>query len=445
MSGVRVKNQQLLATGMTLPGFVERSKVIASLPSLSLLILAAYTPESWEVQYREMDEPRDGDLEQIAAEQYDLVAISFLTARALEAYGVSDRLRAAGVTTVLGGLHASALPFEAMPHADAVVQGEGEVVWAELLRDFEDGRLQPLYSSMDGIRRPHQLEASPVPRYGLLSVEKYNRITLQTTRGCPLHCTFCAASRTISSYKLKPIALVRRELEAILAIWPRAFIELADDNSFVSKAWARDLAMALAEYPIKWFTETDISVADDEELLESLARSHCAQVLIGLESAKAESLKSVDTRDWKYRQFELYQEKIRKIQSYGISVNGCFVLGFDADDIGVFERTKEFILTSELAEVQITILTPFPGTALYAELRQQGRLMKEQFWDQCTLFDVAYQPKGMSHDELEQGFRWLMQEIYAPEQTARRKERFRSCVRKTHQFENTKTLTAGTP
>ena len=423
MSGVRVRDQELLRLGMTLPGFVERSRVIASLPSLGLLTIAGLTPAHWEVVYREADEAP------VVEDRFDLVAISSLSARVLEAYALADRLRAGGTKVVLGGLHVSALPREAMAHADAVVQGEGEAVWPTLLRDLEEGRLRPLYSSFDPSARAFRMEEAPIPRYDLLDPSQYNRLPLQTTRGCPLDCSFCAASRLISPYRRKPIDRVRRELEAILAIWPRPFIELADDNTFVDKRWGKDLARALSEYPVRWFTETDLSVADDEDLLDLLAGSGCAQLLIGLESSRREALRGVDGRDWKHSRWEDYAERIRRIQSRGISVNGCFVLGFDGDDAGVFERTREFVREIGLAEVQITVLTPFPGTALHEQLEREGRLLSPVYWDRCTLFDVTFRPAGMGVDELEGGFRSLMVDLYGSEEVGRRKKLFRECVR----------------
>ena len=310
-------------------------------------------------------------------------------------------------------------------------KGRGELLWPELLGDFEDGRMQPLYSSFAD-RRRFTLEAARTPRYDLLDVSRYNRLTLQTTRGCPLDCAFCGASRLISPYKVKPITQIRRDLEAILEIWPRPFIELADDNTFVSKRWARELANLFAEYPLRWFTETDLSVADDDELLEALARSRCAQLLVGLESVDPEALDEADSRRWKRRRRDDYLAKIAKIQSYGISVNGCFVMGFDHDDTGVFERTSDFVAESGLTEVQITILTPFPGTRLYRSLEAEGRLLRPAFWDECTLFDITYQPKRMSVDELEGGFRSLMRDLYSPEQSERRKELRTKCYGRRH-------------
>ena len=208
-------------------------------------------------------------------------------------------------------------------------------------------------------------------------------------------------------------------------MWNRPFIELADDNTFVNKKWSKQIVSLFKEYPMKWFTETDISIADDPELLELLAESNCAQVLIGFESAIPESLSGIDSNDWKRRQFDSYLEKIEFIQSYGVSVNGCFILGLDSDNEMSFEITDNFIKTSSLSEVQITILTPFPGTNLYNKLKSEGRLFKEKFWSECTLFDVTYKPLRMSSDALREGFRWLMKSVYAENRVVQRKSKFR--------------------
>ncbi|MBI4425097.1 MAG: radical SAM protein, partial [Elusimicrobia bacterium] len=316
---------------------------------------------------------------------------------------------------------------EAAAHADAVVVGEAETVWPGLLADAAAGRLAPRYVAAGA---PCWDDATPPPRYDLLELGRYNRLTLQTARGCPRDCSFCGASRTISPYRLKPLALIERELDAIEARWPRPFIELADDNTFANKPWSRRLAGIFERRRLRWFTETDISVADDPELLESLARSDCAQLLIGLESAAPGSLRGLDSRDWKRRQFDGYVEKIARIQSRGITVNGCFILGLDSDGPEAFDETERFIRQLNLAEAQITVLTPFPGTALCARLKSEGRLAPEPFWERCTLFDVVYRPKRMTAGELEDGFVGLMRRLYAPAATRRRRLAFRECRRR---------------
>jgi len=224
MSGVRVYNKKLLDLGLTLPGFVDRSKVIASLPSLGLLTLAAHTPQNWEVVYVELDDYTASDIEKIINLDPDIIAFSSLTARINETYLLSGKFRKLGFTAAIGGLHVSALPDEGIKYADCIIQGEGEVIWGSLLHDFENKQLKTLYSSIANHNFAFQLSASKIPRYELLDISKYNRLTIQTTRGCPLHCSFCAASRTISSYKKKPIEQIEKELNKIFEVWNRPFI-----------------------------------------------------------------------------------------------------------------------------------------------------------------------------------------------------------------------------
>lgn len=429
MSGVRVYNQKLLDLGLTLPGFVDRSRVIASLPSLGLLTLAAYTPIHWDIVYKELDEYTDKDIAEILKETPDLIAFSVLTARVKEAYALATIFRNHGVVVAMGGLHVSALPEEAKQYVDVVIQGEGEFIWEQLLKDFEHNSLKPFYSSLKTSKYKVHFEDSKVPRYDLLDISKYNRLTIQTTRGCPLHCHFCAASRTISAYKKKPIYQIKQELDAIFKLWKRPFIELADDNTFVDKKWSKELLKLFGQYKMKWFTETDISIAYDDELLDLLAKSNCAQVLVGLEASSAESLKGIDRNNWKYKQFDYYLEAIDKIQSYGISVNGCFILGFDKDTPETFRATEQFIQDSNLSEVQITLLTPFPGTDLYQQLKEEGRLLVEDAWEKCTLFDVNFIPKNFTVEELELAFEQLMGRVYAKDQVEKRRRKFKQVLK----------------
>lgn len=412
---------------MTLPGFVERGRVIASLPSLGLLTLAACTPPGVEVVYAELDTLEAGAWEALKAETYDLVAISALTARILEAYQLADRLRAQGVPVVLGGLHVTALPEEASGHADAIVIGEAERAWPALVVDFQSGGLKPRYSAKD--LGAANLGEVPIPRYDLLRGREYNRITLQASRGCPLDCSFCGASRLLGGYRTKPVHRVEAELAAIMEIWPRPFLELADDNTFASREWGKDLMRMFARHPLRWFTETDLSIADDPALLEEMAAAGCAQVLVGLESTSARALHGLDRRNWKAAQVDHQLAAIQRIQSKGIPVNGCFVLGLD-DDEGSFDAIRTFVDESGLCDVQITLLTPFPGTALHAKLKREGRLFREVYWDECTLFDLTFQPSRISAEALRQGFMDLMVDLYGAPAQARRRSAFHACLKR---------------
>ncbi len=436
MSGVRVANPELQALGVTLPGFVERGAVIASMPSLALLTLAALTPARHHVSYLEAAEL--DALPDLA--DFDLIAVSTYTAQAPLACELADRCRAAvergrRPRLVLGGLHATLCDRvageidELARHFDAIVVGEAEETWPALIADLERGALQRVYRAP----RLADLACSPLPRYELLDTTRYNRITVQTQRGCPHDCEFCAASmRYGKGYRQKPVELVLRDVDRVRELWTESgppFLELADDNTFVNPRWCTELLDGLRERDVRWFTETDVSLARRPELLARLHASGCRQVLIGFESASPAGLDGLDARGWKRAQFASYRESIRRIQESGVSVNGCFILGKDADGPEVFDEVAEFVESSGLSEVQVTVLTPFPGTPLYARLEREGRLLERRAWDRCTLFDVVFRPARMSVEQLESGFLGLLARLYSTEASARRKQQRRVLLR----------------
>ena len=421
MSGVRAHDKKLMEFGLNLPGFVERSRIVASLPSLGLLYLAAVTPPGHELAYYEAEggtsEPRD-------VYGCDLVAISTFTAQAPEAYAIADKLRRSGVKVAMGGLHVSVAPEEAEQHADYVVTGEGEHAWPAVVEAAAKGSGRRRFAASDF--DPVDVAELPVPRYDLLGERPYNRYTVQTTRGCPWLCEFCASTVMLRApYRRRPVEAVVRDIRGIETLHPNAFIEFADDNTFVDKRWGRELCRALAPLNIKWFTETDISVAEDEELLELMRRSGCRQVLVGLESPSAAPLAGVELKaDRKARWAECYGQAVRTIQRHGVTVNACFVLGLDGHTPAVFQEILDFVDEVQPYDVQITMMTPFPGTPLYARLLAEDRILEPGAWHLCTLFDVNYQPAGMSPERLREGIYWLGERLYGEEATRRRREAF---------------------
>jgi radical SAM superfamily enzyme YgiQ (UPF0313 family) len=426
MSGIRVCDMELLRLGLTLPGFVERSKTVASLPSLGLLTLAGMTPAEHQVQYIEIPNLAEN---RFSFEGFDLVAISSYSAQIQEAYDLARQCKERKIPVVLGGPHVSALPEEALAYGDAVVLGEGEDSWLKVLRDCQKGAMSGCYGMVNS---PFDLADSPLPAYEYLDISKYNRLTVQTSRGCPHHCEFCASSVLLTGrYKQKPMEKVLAEIDKIFSIWPVPFIEFADDNTFVNKVYWKELLSRLSDRKFKWFAETDLSIAEDEELLDLMRESGCAQVLIGLESPVQSGLQGLELHnDWKYRKFPAYREAIHSIQSRGISVNGCFVIGLDGHGPDIFDQVYEFVRETGLYEVQITILTPFPGTRLYQRLEKEGRLLYPRRWERCTLFDVNYIPAGMSPEELSAGFKRLIGTLYADDFVHGRRNQFRKIRRK---------------
>lgn len=419
MSGIRAENPELMELGLKLPGFLERAMKLFAMPSLSLLTLAGMTTKDIEIEYREYREfPADEPPE------CDLAAITSFTAQIEDAYRIADIYRARGTKVVMGGLHASKLPEEATLHADAVAVGEGELLWPGILEDFRAHRLQPRYEQAPG--ETYDFSFSPMPRYDLLDPEKYNRFPVQTSRGCPFKCEFCASSILLTPrYTHKPVERVIAEVREIKRRWPRPFIEFADDNTFADPRYGRRLVEAITRENVKWFAETDISLAEDEELLRLIAWSGCRQVLIGLETPTAEGLDGVELRsNWKYRKRDFYRAAIERIQSHGITLNGCFVLGLDGDTEEVFDLIPRLVEETALYDVQVTIQTAFPGTPLYRRLLAEGRLIEPRNWRKCSLFDVNFRPRHMTPERLEEKFRELVKLLYSEEAVTQRHRRF---------------------
>jgi len=421
MSGIRAHDPKLLELGLTLPGFVERSKTIASLPSLGLLYLAACTPPGHELHYFEAE--ADGK-EPVEVYDCDLVAISTFSAQVFEAYAIADRLRQAGVKVAMGGLHVSVLPDEAAEHADYVILGEGENVWPGVVKAATRREPPRIFRAADF--DPVDVRTLPVPRYDLLGKRPYNRFTVQTSRGCPWRCDFCASNVMLGQpYRKRSVADVIRDIQAIRRLREHPFIEFADDNTFVDKHWGKELCRQLAPLRLKWFTETDISVADNIELLHLMREAGCRQVLIGLESPAQGPLQGIETKaNFKARMAARYTEAIRRIQAHGITVNGCFILGLDGHTPDIFEQVLEFACAVPLYEVQVTHLTAFPGTPLYGRLLREGRILQPRRWDLCTLFDVNHQPKAMTPQQLREGMYWLTERLYKEECMNQRRGKF---------------------
>lgn len=421
MSGIRAVDPELLELGLSLPGFVERSETIASLPSLGLLTLAGMTPDEHRVHYIEVEDVRNVDA---LPGPFDLVAISSFSAQMNEAYTLAARYRNAGVPVVLGGLHATQCPAEAIANGASVVRGEGELAWPDIVRDAERGALRPVYDVRD---REFDLADAPMPAFELLDVSRYNRLTVQTSRGCPWRCNFCASSILLTrKYKRKPIDLVLAEIDRIRELWDRPFLEFADDNAFVDREYWRRFLPHLAERDIPWFAETDLSIADDEELLDSLREAGCKSVLIGFESPTSAGLDGIELRrNWKLDQATRAKKVIRTIQSHGIRVNACFVVGLDGHDESVFEAVYDFVEDAAPFDVQITLPTPFPGTPLYDSWKRAGRLTHDGDWNRLTLFDICFTPARMSAERLRTGFHDLMRRLYSEEFTRYRREGFR--------------------
>ncbi len=373
-------------------------------PSLGLLIVAALTPPDFEIVYL------DENYEQIDfSVRYDLVALSAMTQQATRAYEIADEFRRRNVKVVIGGIHATVMENEAGEHADAVVIGEAEDTWPDLINDLVQGTLQRIYRSTV----PADLTRSPKPRYDLLKKYDYKMIWVQTTRGCPRDCEFCSASKVYGKvFRHKRIDQVLDEVRVVQGLWNRPFINFADDNMFLDRSYGGELVRALGTLGVQWTAQSDLAIGEDDVLLDQLRESGCKVLFIGFETLSKGN--RLDSHGWKMKKIETYPAVISKIQSRGIGILGAFIVGLDDDDRSVFDSLYVFIRENLLYAAQVTVLTPLPGTRLRQRLQEAGRIISSD-WKRYTFVDVNFTPKKMSVEELQAGILDLYQRIYSKE------------------------------
>ncbi|MFB0526937.1 MAG: radical SAM protein [bacterium] len=366
---------------------------------MALPIIAALTPENIEVDIT------DENIEQIDFDNnVGLVGITCSTWLAPRAYEIADEFRQRGVTVVLGGIHPSMLPHEAIQHADAVVIGEAENVWRDLIEDFRENRLRPFYKSLE----LPKLENLPIPRWDLLKNKRYFYHTIQTTRGCPYDCEFCTVKAMSGvKYRYKPVKDTIKEAETLLDIEKKLFF-FVDDNFIGNRKHNKELLRELISLKIVYFTHVSLNLARDEELLYLLAESGCRKVLIGFESLVNANLRQMG-KDKSYK-VEQYTEDIMKIQFSGIEIHAFFIFGYDFDYETVFEKTVNFINSTDLAITILSILTPLPGTRLFRRFDKEGRLLYND-WRKYDGRQVCFKPKLMSPEALQNGYNWTMQQV----------------------------------
>ncbi|MBI2413694.1 MAG: B12-binding domain-containing radical SAM protein [Deltaproteobacteria bacterium] len=338
----------------------------------------------------------------------DLVGISVRTMFAKRAYEISGKFREKGVKTVLGGIHPSMCPDEALEHADAVVVGEAEGVWKDVLEDAEKGALKRRYES----GKKTDLKASPPPERSVLSREKYFSDVVQTTKGCPFQCEFCSVyafdGKTIRS---KTVEQLVSEVSALNkdAGYKRKSIFFADDNIIADRNFARSLFRALKPLNLNWSCQASINLAQDEEMLTLMKDAGCGAVLIGFESVSPKNLSQMDK---KVNMRLDYMEAIKKIQSHGILVHGSFIVGYDFDTEESFDELAKFIEDSRLLMPLVNILTPFPGTELFKRFEKEGRITHKD-WSKYDAKTVVFRPARLSPEALKEGYRRVIRKIYS--------------------------------
>jgi radical SAM superfamily enzyme YgiQ (UPF0313 family) len=376
---------------------------------LGLLVLAGLTPREWDVTIidENIETPDYSKLPRA-----DLVGLTAFTSQAPRAYAVAASFRAKGIPVVMGGIHATFCQEEVLNRVDSVVTGEAESVWAEVLEDAATGKLKPMYC---GTLEP--MGNSPAARHDLLS-KGYYLGSIQTTRGCPLDCSFCSVSAFNGrKYRRRPIADVVAEFKSI----PEKFVLVVDDNLIGTRhdhiERAKDLfrAMIDADLGKRWFCQATINMADDDELLALARRAGCIGVFIGFESTTAEGLIEIHKK-YNLQKSRNFRDSVRRIQRHHITVAGSFIIGLDVDRPGIGQCIAETAHHYGLDFLNVLYLTPLPGTRLWEKMEQEGNLVATNFpqdWQRYTLNHPVTRHPYLGPEEIRAEMKSCMEEFYS--------------------------------
>ena len=375
-------------------------------PLAGLLAVAAAIPrDRYEVVLTDENiETIDFDL------KADLVGISAMTCYVNRGYEIADRFRSNGVPVVMGGVHPSFMPQEALRHCDAVVIGEVELVIDQLLDDLEQGLMRGTYKS----DRLHPMTGLSMPRYDLLKKNRYvNRTFVQTSRGCHQGCTFCAEPLMNGlKFRYRPVDEVVREVENCGA----RTISINDADFFGTPERPKEVMRALKGRNIQWQAGVTSKLAQDDRMLELAAESGCTLLSIGFESISRATLKSVHKHVNRPEQFAALVEKVH---SYGIMVFGLFMFGFDGDETSVFEETAAFNIAASYDACAYSTLTPYPGTLTWYEMKRANRIVSYD-WSLYDQGQVVFRPAQMTPEELGAGGKSAYARFYSASSLAQR-------------------------
>ena len=373
---------------------------------MPLTVIAALTPSKHSVRLVDENvEALDFD------EDVDLVAVTFMTALAPRAYEIAAAFRKRGKTVVAGGYHPTFMPDETAQHFDAVVVGDAEGQWPQLLADCEAGRLQHIYRRVT----PCDAREIPVPRRELTARTARHYATgdaVQAARGCPHACRYCSITAFHKGvHRARPLDAVVEEVRHLAGDFM-----FVDDNIIADSDYARALFRALAPFGKRWVAQCSIEIADDAELLDLTRRAGCRGVFVGLETLDPRNLGGVD-KD--FGRCQTYAERIARIRRQGIGVVAGIIVGLDHDDVTVFERTLHFLESAHVDVLQLNILTPLPGTPLFGQFEREGRIL-DRDWGHYDFRHAVIRPARMSPAELQAGADWLLREFYRPWRIVRR-------------------------
>lgn len=335
--------------------------------------------------------------------QYDLVAITVNTPNAYHCYAIARRFRESGARTVFGGPHVTLLPDEAGKHCDYVIIGEAEYLWPQFLKDFQEGCPQKIYAS----DKCPSLNNLPLPRRDLVRKRSYTRGAVFATRGCSYNCSYCNLRQIYHPvFRKRPVDEVIRDIASIKS---RYFV-FWDDNLFADIEYAKILLKELKKLKKKWAAQVTLVSCRDEELLEIASQSGCLYLFIGLESFLQESL-LLANKDINI--VSEYQQIISLIHKHRICVQAGIIFGFDADKKDIFAKTLQASEEMGIDGATVSILTPFPRTFVYNQLKKENRLLSDDWADYNGKTRVAFRPKHMTPEELYEGYMWFRRKFYS--------------------------------
>lgn len=424
---LRLINPRSALSTITMPEIIRKmtfSRRALFMP-LNLAICAAVAPDGWDVEI--VDENATDEPHEPSAEDVDAVGIGAMTPQARRAYELADGYRALGVPVVLGGIHASALPEEALEHGTIVCKGDAEGTLPRALTDLAEvldargdeagpGPPVPKQRVYDWRDRPDAPIATP--RKDLLDPADYLVFNpIQTTRGCPHGCTFCTTPAVFGRrFRQREIADIVEEVRAAKERFDSRVFIFSDDNVAGNHRWAMELFEALRPLEIRWASQCDILIAGNDRLLAAMRDSGCIGLILGLESPQAGTLAEAGKR---YVDAAEYEARIRHIQSYGISLWGSFIFGFDTDEWRDCMAAVRFAQRTRLCMSCYPILTPYPGTKVFAQYEREGRLLTRD-WDKYNGATVVFEPRRMSVHDLRHAQMAAFHEFYTPASALRR-------------------------
>ncbi len=339
----------------------------------------------------------------------DLVGITAITGTAPRAYEIADRFRSRGSVVVLGGVHPTLLPNEAIKHADAVVVGYAERTWPRLLRDFKSGEMKRFY------RDTESFDPGIIPAPDRSTIHRKDYLgwcTVEMGRGCTNDCEFCISHRFHRNYIRRPIGDVINEIKPLKS----KIIFFLDPNLNGDREHAKEFFREMEKLNKWWVGCASLDIVEDPELLRLMSRSGCKGLLMGFESVRSEALLAANKRN---NIGKHYRDVVDELHRHGIMVQACFVFGFDSDDLSVFDETAEYIIDGHFDLPQISIYTPFPGTPVFDRMKSEGRILTEE-WSLYNGQNVVFQPAGMTPEELRVGTDSVRRKVHSKRALSKR-------------------------